>query len=292
MDDGDLVRSVQIRPVMACEDNHIKKKSLGQNFLNNPNVIERISHSMDVSDQLVVEVGPGQWALTKEILKQKPKQLHVIELDRDLIPYLKEEFGTNITVHHADVLTTDVISTEDWIEILQVQEWKEDTHGNYVVFGNIPYYITSPIITHFLYEVSSRPEKMVLMMQKEVAEKILARDGKESVLSLSVKLMCTHVKKVCDVGRWNFSPPPKVDSAVLLFELRNDASREFGKQVLWLIHAGFSQKRKKLINNLRQQVGSTLPWEWVFADLSLNIDIRAEDVELSVWERMMKKISK
>lgn len=119
----------------------------------------------------------------------------------------------------------------------------------YKLYGNIPYYITSPIIYHILYEIDYAPTSMIITMQKEVAERILARDNKHSVLSLTCQLMA-DIHRICDISPNNFVPAPKVWSTCLEFDIKKDGNRETNKKLLQIIKAGFSQKRKKLISNL------------------------------------------
>lgn len=261
---------------------HQKKKSLGQHFLHNQSVIEEIVSCIDVSNTYIVEVWPGDGALTDMILDRWPQALDLIELDDDLIPKLQETYGNNnkVSLHHRDVLKTDIWEGKD----ISIQ-------GDYLLFGNIPYYITSSIILHFLYKVSHQPTGMVLMMQKEVADKIVQSDGKGSSLSTLCWLKCDAIKKVCNVWAGSFSPPPKVDSAVLHFRVKRDPS-PVDTQSMRLIEAAFREKRKKLLNNLKKGYRLTggRTWNDIFQKLNLDENIRAEDVELQVWRDMMDLI--
>ncbi|MEI6711288.1 MAG: rRNA adenine N-6-methyltransferase family protein [bacterium] len=120
--------------------------------------------------------------------------------------------------------------------------------NNYSVYGNIPYYITSPILMHFLYEIDHLPDSLTITIQKEVADRILARDGKHSVLSLACQLVA-NITKICDINPNNFVPVPKVWSTCLCFAI-NPEDNERNKKILTIIKQGFLQKRKKLISNL------------------------------------------
>lgn len=152
-----------------------------------------------------------------------------------MIPLLRARFdGDNLTIYHGDVLRTNIIPGE----ILQSQRItikKENIiiMNDYIVYGNIPYYITSPILHHFLYEVSQKPQVAVFTMQKEVADRILARDGQHSVLSLSCYLVATPIK-ICDISPENFVPAPKVWSTCLKFILKK-VDPDHAKSMLSLI---------------------------------------------------------
>ncbi len=133
------------------------KKSLGQNFLIDENALSDIANALDISDKHIIEVGPGYGALTDYIIEKKPKSLDLIELDRDMIAILNEKYNLpNIAIHHADILE------------------HTPSYEQYSVIANIPYYITSPILFHLLYDIATSPKEMIIMMQEEVGEKILA----------------------------------------------------------------------------------------------------------------------
>jgi|GEM_PF-2001476 len=161
-----------------------------------------------------------------------------------MIPRLRERFGKKIEIYHDDVLKINIIS-------------KNPPHNgativipnSYQIYGNIPYYITSPILMHFLYGVEHLPESLTITMQKEVADRIMARDKKHSVLSIACRLMA-EIKKICDIHPNNFSPVPKVWSTCLQLKILSANNREMNKRILLLARQGFAQKRKKLSSNL------------------------------------------
>ena len=183
------------------------KKSLGQNFLKSRKAIRAMIESPNItSDDVVVEIGPGKGALTKPLLETGATVI-AFELDERMIVYLREHLAEYIqreqlVLIHQDVLQADL---------------SRYTNGKpYKVVANIPYYITNLILRTFL-SGRYQPTSMCLLVQKEVAERIVARDGKESILSLSVKLygIPTYIMKV---AREYFSPSPRVDSAVILID--------------------------------------------------------------------------
>ncbi len=216
------------------------KKKFGQNFLTHQNdVLDRIMEVADVSrEETILEIGPGEGALT-ELLLSAGKRVICVEIDRDLEKILTKKFGSNpnFTLIMQDILTIDFHS--------QIGEKVK-------VVANIPYYITSPIITK-LIENKEFVEDIFIMVQKEVAERICAKKGSErSVLTLSVEYF-GDANYLFTIPREFFTPPPKVDSAFMSIKLRNDnfyeneiKEEEFFKYV----KMAFSNKRKNILNNL------------------------------------------
>jgi len=252
------------------------KKHLGQNFLRNKHILEQIVHADTLSGRDILEIGPGPWDLTECLLSKNPKSLTVVEIDSDMIPLLEERFGDSIRIFHQDVLETHISNSvsESTSTIFFPKK--------YDVYGNIPYYITSPILMHFLYEIEYLPDSLTLTMQKEVAERILARDGKHSVLSLACQLVA-DVSKICDINPNNFVPVPKVWSTCLQFTILPTLDRKANKKILTLIKQGFSQKRKKLSSNLSNAGYTKESVSKSFADIWLSPDIRAEDLSIQNW---------
>ena len=186
----------------------VAKKSLGQNFLKSKKALFAMIEAGKVSaGDIVLEIGPGQGALTEKLLETGADVI-AIEKDDRLIAILEEKFAEAIQdgalrLVHADVLEEDIAA-------LGLK------NNKYKLIANIPYYITGQIFRKFL-SGNIQPSKLVMMVQKEIADRIIARDGKESLLSLSVKAYGTP-KKIMKVEKENFSPQPKVDSAILLVD--------------------------------------------------------------------------
>ena len=182
------------------------KKSLGQNWLKDRDILIDIADMASCDDvQEVLEIGPGLGTLTSALFKFFDK-VTAVELDDRLAANLPKSFpGKNLRVVHEDILNLDIATL--------------DLPKNYVVAGNIPYYITSPIIMKFLHE-SHKPRKIVFLMQKEVAERLCAEQGNYSVLGFTAQLYA-KVTAGPIVGREFFTPPPKVDSAVIKLTLRD-----------------------------------------------------------------------
>jgi len=258
------------------------KKSLGQNFLKSQGVVRVIvaTARLEQSD-IVVEIGPGKGVLTKQLLEsidpKKGGRVIAIEKDNRLIEILNNKFVDEIesgglVVVHDDVLKIDLANLR-----------KEYNFSKYVVVANIPYYITGEFLEKFLSS-DHHPSKMVLLLQKEVVDRIMARDEKESILSASVKAYGTplYIKKV---NAESFSPKPKVDSAILLID---DISKDFfgsmnEKEFFRIVKAGFAHKRKVLVNNLRE-VAEKEKISKAFEYCGINEKIRAENLTLASWK--------
>jgi len=262
---------------------HRAKKSLGQNFLKSEIALKKIIEAGEIkSDDVILEIGPGRGALTKKLLACS-YQLVAVEKDRELYELLKEKFaeqiksGTLVLVH-GDILQFSISNFQ---------------FSNYKIIANIPYNITGAILKKFLTE-KNQPESMVLMVQHDVAKRILASprhggiSGKESILSISVKAY-GEPKMIMKVEARYFSPKPKVDSAVIA--IKNISRQKFvnlaGQQVVdeekfWkIVKTGFAHKRKKLSSNLKGICqGSTLT--------SLG-NKRAEDLTLKDWINLVKE---
>lgn len=249
------------------------KKHLGQNFLKSKQVVHTMIRAADIQESdIVVEVGPGKGAITAPLLFLAQK-LIAFEKDADLIPLLQEKFfdHTNFELHEQDILEFDS-------SVLQ---------NGYKVVANIPYYITGAIIRHFL-ESSHQPKSMTLLVQKEVADRIVARDRKESILSLSVKVYGVP-KIITKVGREYFSPKPDVDSAVIHI---SDISKSFFKnfteeQFFTVIKQAFQFKRKNIVNNLKKEFPHI---ESVLKHIRVNPKIRAEDLGLDDFAQIIQSL--
>lgn len=248
------------------------KKHLGQNFLTSiPARIAIVSAGNITPADTILEVGPGKGFLTKGLLETGA---HVIALekDRDLIPILSSEFSsyTNFTLLEGDVLSFNPSDTK--LE-----------SNTYKLIANIPYYITGAIFERFL-SVVNQPSTMVVLIQKEVAERIVARDKKESILSLSVKAY-GEPKIVYRVNKGSFNPIPTVDSAVLgIYNIsRTNFKNQYHEAMFFkVLKTGFAHKRKLLASNLKEAFPKTnLPV--LFESLHIPPKARAEDVPLPLW---------
>jgi 16S rRNA (adenine1518-N6/adenine1519-N6)-dimethyltransferase len=262
------------------------KKSLGQNFLKSKLALFKMVEAGEInSDDTILEVGPGKGILTEKLLTIAKKVI-AVEKDDRLIELLQEKFAVEIAenrleIIHADILDLDLTPTSPASEShpALTKVGKE----RYKIIANIPYYITGQFLRKFLAD-GPQPERIVVMVQKEIADRIVAREGKESLLSLSVKVF-GEPKKVMKVDKENFSPAPKVDSAILtIIDINKDKfnnNKELENKFFTLIKAGFSSKRKILSSNLKE----ILPPEKIN---TLKINIRAEDLKLDEWLELLK----
>lgn len=252
------------------------KKSLGQNFLTDTDMLHKISHACPVEDMHIVEVGPGYGALTDFLVEQNPKSLTLVELDNDLIPLLQKKYtDPRITIEHKNVLDFHATSIP------------------YSVIANIPYYITSPILFHFLSNTPTPPDNMVIMMQKEVGEKILAgkrKKPKENILSLSLGYACDSIDAITLVPKTAFYPIPKVDSIVLRFVLKKDRDLTYEKKLLTLWEASFTHPRKTLLANIRASTYSEETCKEILLSLGYSPSVRAEEIAHTDWPIIEKAL--
>lgn len=261
------------------------KKSLGQNFLVNDEILEAIVESIDITGHDIIEIGPGYGALTTKILAKHPKSLTLIELDREMVSILRSR------VSSGDIIIpqgTDFSIVET--DVLKYIPWNQD----YTVIANIPYYITSPILFRFLHELEYKPHEMLILMQKEVGDKILRKKGyHNSYLSLAMEYATEEIREVLSVPRENFIPAPKVDSSVLYFQSKKEYDKTGAKKFLSIVSAGFLALRKKLISNLASRFPITKEqFTDIFKKLGLSETVRAEELDIALWVTLLTKIGK
>jgi 16S rRNA (adenine1518-N6/adenine1519-N6)-dimethyltransferase len=269
------------------------KKYLWQNFLKNKKILDMIVWDDSLEGISVIEVWPGPGDLTEAIIQKHPQSLTLIELDADMMPLIQERFhGSSFTVYQNDVLNINVVeeaTTETKKGIHVILNSRIIPSSPYRVYGNIPYYITSPILHHFLYDVDLTPVVAVFTMQKEVADRILAREN-HSVLSLACQLVA-DVEKICDISPNNFIPVPKVWSTCLKFTTKKIPQEET-KKILQLIKTWFSQKRKKLMTNLTQGWYNKEIITLAFQSMGLSENVRAEELWLEEWKSLYGFVAK
>lgn len=257
------------------------KKSLGQNFLTFSPILEKIVEAGEITkNNVILEIGPGKGDLTSKILARGARII-AVEKDENLFQHLQKKFAKEIALGSLILIRGDILHF-DISKQLKKLSTRPKNSKNYKIIANIPYYITGAILKKFLTE-KSQPQSMVLLVQKEVADRIVGRD-KESILSISVKAYGTP-KIVGGVPAKYFSPKPKVDSAIIKISdisrnmfVENSASEEnFWK----IVHAGFKHKRKKLEKNLKS---AALSKEFMKKLSVLRLgNKRAEDLPISEW---------
>jgi 16S rRNA (adenine1518-N6/adenine1519-N6)-dimethyltransferase len=219
-------------------------KALGQNFLNDPAIAAQIATLGELKEgDRVWEIGPGLGILTDEILSYRV-QLRAFELDRRLPDYLSNKYSNNVCFEFGDVLQAD------WPALI------EQDKAPLKLIANIPYQITSPLL-HKLEQYASSFVLIVLMLQKEVAERLCARPGTKDYAPLTIRLrLWFEIRKVLNVGREKFDPIPKVDSAVVVITPRQDKPLIKNPEVFHrLVNAAFAHRRKNLNNNLVALIG-------------------------------------
>jgi 16S rRNA (adenine1518-N6/adenine1519-N6)-dimethyltransferase len=260
----------------------LAKKSLGQHFLKSDRALRDIVDAGDVgAGDIVLEIGPGHGDLTSRLMALAAKVI-AVEKDDNLYAELKEKFEKEIKADKLDLIHGDILDFDP-------ENLKFYKDFDYKIVANIPYNITGAIIRKFL-SASYQPELMVLLVQKEVAERIVSRDKKESILSLSVKCFGTpHYIGTVKAG--SFAPAPKVDSAILLIDnISKNFFTNFSEKTFFeLLHSGFKSKRKKLSSNLSNILPRDRVIE-VFKELELDPNMRAEDVHIEGWQKISQSI--
>ncbi len=210
------------------------RKSLGQHFLSDKRILQRIVDAAELTgNETVIEIGPGRGSLT-ELLVPVSKRLVLIEYDRQLAAILRAKYATtpSVTVIEADVLTVDL---------------GEAAGGPYVLIGNVPYYITTPILFHALQP--RRPDRAVYLVQREVADRIVAEPGSDDYGALSVNVQgFARAKRMFRVAPGSFEPPPKVESAVVRIDPRPDpvVGPEMEKKFRRFVQDAFGMRRKQM----------------------------------------------
>ena len=251
------------------------KKSLGQNFLIDREVLEKIVSITDIANKEVLEIGPGSGNLTTYILKQKPKKLYVVEKDDDLAILLKEKFDTEIEIINDDILK---------VSESNISEQKLS------VFGNLPYNISTEILSKWILNIGSNFwfESLVLMFQKEVADRIISEFnnsnyGRLSILS-SWKL---NVKKIIDIKPQSFSPRPKIDSSLLLFTPKENFFKlKDPKNLEKITRIFFSQRRKMLKKPFNQVFANG---KQVAEKFGIDLNLRPQNLEPEIYFKLVKE---
>ena len=251
------------------------KKSLGQNFLIDRSVLEQIVDTVEITNKAVLEIGPGSGNLTTFILKKNPKKVFAIEKDDELALLLEDKFTNEITIINDDVLkiSEDKISSE-----------------KLTVFGNLPYNISTEILSRWIVNLDKNFwfESLVLMFQKEVAERIIAESntskyGRLSILS-NWKL---NIKKIMDIKPQSFSPRPKIDSTLLLFTPKqNFFELNDAKNLEMVTRVFFSQRRKMLKKPFNQIFNNA---KVVAEKFDINLNLRPQNLEPELYFKLVKE---
>ena len=266
---------------MVRRDDHALppiRKSLGQHFLTDRRILTRIVDALDpAGGDTVLEIGPGRGALT-DILRERVGRLIAIELDRALAARLRERYaGSNVEVIEADVLQADLGALAG---------------GPYTLVGNVPYYITTPILFHALRR--PRADRAVYLVQREVADRMSASAGDKAYGALSVNVQAiAKVETIFRIPAGAFNPPPKVDSAVVRITPRSDpvVAPDQEQPFRELVQAAFGMRRKQMRRVLRQlRPLSAEQAERVLAEAGIEPDVRPETVTAQQFADLLRRI--
>ena len=253
------------------------KKSLGQNFLTNSTVPEKMADAGKITGKdTILEIGPGTGMLTRTFLARGAKVV-AIEADPRAVEILHETFPEAIKNRKLILIHGD-------IREMRAEDIPVSPH-DYILIANIPYYLSGYLFRYFL-SGDIQPKRLVFLVQKEVAERI-ARDEKESLLSLSVKAFGVP-RYVSTVKRGNFRPQPKIDSAIIAVDkISKERFAEVPETFFFdVLHFGFAAKRKMLLGNLAKQFDRTL-LENTFDSLGIPQNSRGEDLDIHTWTRLV-----
>lgn len=316
------------------------RKSLGQHFLRSEKAINQIVNALGVDPKTIFEIGPGEGVLTQKLLEAGHKVI-VIEIDKRSIEVLGNDFRDYLASGQLKIINKDCLEVDYQKEILKLNSNEGEPlsngeglargyAGDFVLVGNIPYYITGAIFRH-TFEQKVLPKQAIFLVQKEVAQRVVAREkgkaGKESLLSVSVKIFVeneTDVEIVDYVKAGSFSPPPKVDSAILnIKNIRNpfkfqtppslplagEEQVRQGQVDFWIIlKAAFSQKRKFLMSNLKSKLSRVnmdgtrhdfaksetfTKYKNVFEEIFIKNygeKVRAEDIRMEHWKQLLVEL--
>ena len=254
------------------------KKSLGQNFLIDKNILEKITNTAKITNKIVLEVGPGTGNLTSYILKKNPKKLFVIEKDNQLAIDLENKFNNQISIIHEDVLKID-----------ETTFFKDKL----IVFGNLPYNISTEIISKWIINLKDKFwfECLVLMFQKEVADRIIAELNTSSYGRLSI--ICNwklNIRKICDIKPESFFPKPKVDSSLLFFyPKKNFVKINNPNNLEKVTRIFFNQRRKMLKKPFNQLFNGN---QNVLNKLKIDLNLRPQNLSLDTYYKLASEYEK
>ena len=255
------------------------KKSLGQNFLTDQNIIKKILEITDIDGKEILEVGPGTGNLTNEILKKNPKKLYLIEKDNELSNLLNEKFNKQITLFNDDILKFNEQAL---------------SKNKITVFGNLPYNISTEILCKWILNLTSETcwfNELILMFQKEVADRIVANFNTSSYGRLAILTNWRlSVKKICDIGPECFSPSPKINSSLLYFVPKNDFVRiKDPKNIEKVSRVFFSHRRKMLKKPFNQMFKGD---QRILNKLKIELNLRPQNLDFDTYYQLTNEYEK
>lgn len=272
----------------------------GQNFLVNKDISKKIVEAANLNvNDFVLEIGPGKGILTGELAKHTRRVL-AVEIDKKLTSLLLNKFSSsgNVEIVNDDILKIDLCKVFGSPASKNSRTKYEVPNTKYKVIANLPYYITSPVIRKFLESddpclpAGRLPTEMILMVQKEVAERIVSKPGKMSLLSVAVQYYA-QPEILFYVRRENFNPVPEIDSAVIRVTRnvkRETRDGEFDRKFFRVVRAGFCAKRKTLVNNLANSlhVDKKIAGE-ILGAVKLSPNVRAQELSINQWKRLSEE---
>tara|TARA_B100000161_G_scaffold192616_1_gene139702 strand:+ start:395 stop:1177 length:783 start_codon:yes stop_codon:yes gene_type:complete len=255
------------------------KKSLGQNFLTDKNILKKIISVIKIKDKSILEIGPGTGNLTSYILKENPKKLFVVEKDKHLAVFLKKKFEDKI-----------IIINDDILKIEEKNLYKE----KFIVFGNLPYNISTEILSKWILNLDDKNfwfDSLILMFQKEVANRIISKFNSPKYGRLSIlanwKL---NIDKICDIRPSSFFPKPKVDSSLLLFKPKNTFYQfKNPKNLETITRVFFNQRRKKLKTPFNILFKDNIE---VLKNLKIDLNLRPHNLNDEIYYKLTKEYEK
>ena len=249
------------------------KKSLGQNFLTDENIINKILEITDITDKEILEVGPGTGNLTSEILKKKPKKMYLIEKDNELSNLLNEKFNKQITLFNDDILKFNE-------QLL--------SKNKITVFGNLPYNISTEILCKWILNLTSEFcwfNELILMFQKEVADRIIAKFNTSTYGRLAILTNWRlDVKKICDIGPECFSPRPKIDSSLLYFVPKNNFVKIKNPKNIEKISRVFFMHRRKMLKKPFNQLFNGD--QKILDKLKIELNLRPQNLDFNTYYQL------
>ena len=254
------------------------KKSLGQNFLVDKNILEKIINIRNITNKTILEIGPGTGNLTSYILKKNPKKMIVIEKDNNLAMNLKNKFHNQIIVINDDVLKVD-----------ETKIFKEEV----TVFGNLPYNISTEILNKWITNLKENFwfECLILMFQKEVADRIIAKFNTSDYGRLSV--ICNwklNIKKICDIKPYSFFPKPKVESSLLIFQPKKNFIKINNPSNLEKVTRIFFNQRRKMLKKPFNQLFNGN--QNVLNKLKIDLNLRPQNLSMDTYYYLAQEYEK
>ena len=257
----------------------LPKRSLGQNFLIDENILNIITELGNINNEdLVLEVGPGTGNLTQKILEKKPKNFTVIEKDKKLVDFLKKKFNNKIDIINEDMLKFS---------------YEKNLNKRIIVFGNLPYNISTQILSKWIKikKLENFYKKFILMFQKEVADRIIAKDNSKNYGRLSIiSNWKMNVKKIMDIDPKSFKPIPKIKSSILTFEPKKNYFKiQDGKNLEHITNVFFNQRRKMIKKPMKVLFKD---FEEISKELSLDLNLRPQNLSYLTYYKICSMYEK